>query len=195
MYKLKGTITYKDGSPVKSCDIILMDEKFKEIYKTYTDKSGNYELIVETGTYKHFVAVKDYKSKNLEYWSGNIPIYEDKVIDATIDRLEIYGLHTFFVEGSKNKNLLIYCRPMTLDALYQENPKYMPNIKDISIKVNGSTVSIIDYQTILEDKELSLEGLLINVAIEEDLLDENFNLLEIQITSTEDDLGQASVFF
>lgn len=198
MFKLNGKITYKDGSPVVSGDIILKDSNFKNLYQSYTNKNGEYDLIIEKGNYPFLMAVKDYGTENLEYWCKDIPVYENVTINASIDKIEIYGLHVFNIDGGAD-NLMIYCRPMNLDKLLKKEIPIIPdmNIDSLDITINDKKVEIIDYKEILEIdlEDNPIYGLTINVLKPDLLLDKGLNFLDIKINDKLNNFGQASIYF
>lgn len=114
MWSITGIISDKNGKAMNKVSVILMDKNFKEITSTMTNKDGEYCLNPEGNHYPFMVAFKDYKEKYLEFWCHNINLNKDIVINGSIDKLEIYGLHCFRILGAY-PSLTVYFRPMSLE--------------------------------------------------------------------------------
>jgi len=142
--KLQGVVTDFNNAPLEGAVVALKNTSFENLYETYTDKDGKYEIEVKKGLYYTFYACKDYRVNYLEYWAWNIPLYEDKVIDAKIDGLEIYGVNIFQVQGGYPA-LMIYFRPMSLT-------------RGLKLETDGNldSLEIIDISPELEKEDIEV---------------------------------------
>lgn len=111
--RLYGRITDFDGEPLQGAVVRLINDQFEDIYHTFTDKAGCYELLVRKGVYYTFYACRDYNVRFLEYWAWNVPLFDDFELNARIDGLEIYSLTAFRVKRGFPQ-LMLYFRPMSL---------------------------------------------------------------------------------
>ena len=64
---IHGKVTDFTGNPIADADVNLNNDKFKPLYSTKSDSSGNYKLAAKSGRYLSLFACKDYGTKNLEY--------------------------------------------------------------------------------------------------------------------------------
>lgn len=115
-FVISGRVTDFNGQPIDSATIRLKDKTFKDVYETLTDKNGNYSLKVKKGIYYCLYAIKlpDYRVNRLEYWTWNVPVFKDVVINPQYDRMEIYGINVFEPQVTPQETYMIYFRPMSL---------------------------------------------------------------------------------
>lgn len=111
--KLFGYTLDKNRSPISGAMVEVKDERFQTLYSAERDDNGYYEINATDGVYSFVIAVKDYGVNNLEYWCQNIDLHQNQRLDMPFDKLEVYGLHGFFVKGGLNA-LMAYFRPMNL---------------------------------------------------------------------------------
>lgn len=197
MSVITGIISDKNGKTMNDVCVTLMDEHFEQIVSTMTNENGEYCLNVEDKYYPFMIAVKDYKENYLEFWCQNINLTKDIVINASIDKLEIYGLHCFRVLGAY-PSLTVYFRPMSLEKYNKQEVDISPNIINDSIKVfiNNEDVKILNVNRVEEYcGDACMTAYLMQVSLPEKLLHENKNLLDIQILDLDRLFGQASIFF
>lgn len=199
--RVYGKVTYFNGEPVVNAIAQLRGEGFATIYGTKTNSRGEYELKVEKGRYLAFVTVKDYATKNLEYWAWNVPAYKDLEINAKIDSLEIYGINAFTVPGPSN--FYVYFRPMSLkkvqaSGMSREEQEKQPlidiapnlTVEDVEIRINGEAVKILDVTKV---KEFSSDGRAIYAYFVQPVLPDGWQTseyLHILITLTDSETGE-----
>ncbi|MBP1631257.1 MAG: carboxypeptidase regulatory-like protein [Bacteroidetes bacterium] len=113
---LSGTVTDFDGNPIDSVSVRLKNKKFENVYETLTDINGRFSLQVEKGNYYCLYAIKlsDYRKTKLEYWTWNVPIFEDIEINPQYNNMEIYGINVFEPQVGPYETYMIYFRPMSL---------------------------------------------------------------------------------
>ncbi|MGO1470729.1 MAG: carboxypeptidase-like regulatory domain-containing protein [Tissierella sp.] len=197
MWSITGIISDKNGKAMNKVSVILMDKNFKEITSTMTNKDGEYCLNPEGNHYPFMVAFKDYKEKYLEFWCHNINLNKDIVINGSIDKLEIYGLHCFRILGAY-PSLTVYFRPMSLEKYNNGEADISPNITNDSIKafINNEDIKILKVNKIKEYcGDTCLTAYLMQVSLPEGLLHKSENLLDIEILDLDGFFGQASIFF
>lgn len=115
-FTISGRVTDFTGHPIDSVTIRLKDKTFKNIYETLTDKNGNYSIEVKKGIYYCLYAIKlsEYRVNRLEYWTWNVPVFKDLVINPQYDRMEIYGINVFEPQVTPQETYMLYFRPMSL---------------------------------------------------------------------------------
>ncbi len=159
--KISGRVTDFRGKVIVDAEVEIMGCDFKTLYKTHSDASGRYKILVKPGTYLALMACKDYKSKNLEYWVWNVPAYKDLKINPRIDGLEIYAMNAF-IPQTPIRSIMIYFRPMSLKRVQNQGgvdvvkkmklvdiaPKILPD--DIEIKINGVRSEILEISSVNE---------------------------------------------
>ena len=110
--KVYGKVTDFEGTPVEGAQVIIMKKTFQPTYMTQTDAEGAYELVIEKGKCLAFITVKGYAEINLEYWAWNLIANADLEINARIDKLEVYAINAFKMQGAPG--FFIFFRPMSL---------------------------------------------------------------------------------
>jgi hypothetical protein len=194
---ITGIISNKNGERLNDVYVALMDSQFEEVVSTLTDKNGEYCLVAQDNYYPFMIAVKEYKENYLEFWCQNISMTKDININASIDKLEIYGLHCFRICGAYPA-LTVYFRPMSLEKYKKGESDLTPNITDDSVKVsiNKEDVKILKINRVEEYcGEDIMSAYLMQVSLPEVLLHKNENLLDVQILDLDGLSGQASIFF
>lgn len=191
-----GKIINKLGEPVENATVCVMDKFFEPLYTTYTDKKGNYKLDVENKEYPYLYAVKDYAVNNLEFWCQDIDLKENIEINAIIDKLEIYALKVFKIDGAYPA-LMIYFRPMSLANKLQGLTDLLPDIDKFEITINDkkSEVYVVNQVEEFVGNGQKVKGYLLHISIPEEGLKEFNNYLSIQIIDKDGNLGQASTYF
>jgi hypothetical protein len=176
--------------------VALMDKDFDKIYEVYTDEYGKYEIQAKKGTYPYLIAVKDYGVEFLEFWCQDIELKENLVIDASIDKLEVYGVKVFKVDGAY-PGLMVYFRPMSLEKFLENERDICPDIADIEVKINGEISEIFERNEVKEyggDLE-HMKAYLLHISIPKEGLKAKDNYLSLQIIDRNENLGQAGFFF
>ncbi|WP_346889934.1 carboxypeptidase-like regulatory domain-containing protein [Clostridium sp. UBA1056] len=191
-----GKIINKLGEPVENATICVMDKFFEPLHTTYTDKKGNYKLDVENKEYPYLYAVKDYAVNNLEFWCQDIDLKENIEINAIIDKLEIYALKVFKIDGAYPA-LMIYFRPMSLANKLQGLTDLLPDIDKFEITINDkkSEVYVVNQVEEFVGNGQKVKSYLLHISIPEEGLKEFNNYLSIQIIDKDGNLGQASTYF
>jgi len=151
MVTIKGKVTDFSGKPIVSAMIEAKTNLFEMKYHAFSDKNGNYSISVEQGTYIGISCVRlaDYGTNNLEFWAWNVPAHNDMTINMRYERLEVYGLNVFKIQGA-HRGYSIYCRPMSLTRYLEwgKNPtplmNFAPNPDKIRVEVtiNGSSAKV-----------------------------------------------------
>lgn len=215
--KVYGKITDFNGTHLSGAEVRLMNEKFEDIHVTFTDDEGRYEINAEKGVYFHFYACKDYKVNYLEYWAGNIPIYDDLELNAQIDGLEIYSLTAFPVKRSFPQ-LMLYFRPMSLkraneleavgnlnfkEKIVDESLKIIdisPELtkEDIEVQVNGEKSEVYEVNKVLEylSSRQSTYSYLVHVSLNKDVNKFEYNKVHLSLFDRKTgERGEGSVFW
>lgn len=114
--RIYGTVTDFHGQAIEGASVILKDSRFRPLHETLSDKNGKYVLSVPKGTYYCMYAVRpaDYRVSRLEYWTWNVPVYDDMEINPQYDRMEIYGINVFEPQVTPQETYMVYFRPMSL---------------------------------------------------------------------------------
>jgi hypothetical protein len=151
MVTISGKVTDFSGKPIVSAMIEAKTKLFDMKYHAFSDKNGNYSISVEEGNYIAFSCIRmaDYGKTNLEFWAWNVPAYNNMTINMRYERLEVYGLNVFRIQGAQ-RGYTIYCRPMSLTR-YLEWEKYPispmnlapnPDKMRVEVTINGSTAKV-----------------------------------------------------
>ncbi len=193
---ITGKITNKIGEPLENAIVGLKDRSFEDLQVTYTDEDGIYKLDVENRKYPFLYAVKDYAVKNLEFWCQDINLKEDIEISAAIDKLEIYGLKVFKVDGGYPA-LMVYFRPMSLIKHLKQESDIFPNIDKIEVKVNDEVLEIYVMNEVEEyiGNGQTCKACLVHVSLHKEKLKSIDNYLSVEIVDTDGNLGQAATYF
>lgn len=193
---IRGKITNKFGDPIESAIVALKNKKFEDLYTTNTNEDGNYELDVENREYPYLYAVKGYAVDNLEFWCQDIKLKENIEINASIDKLEIYGLKSFKIDGGY-PSIMIYFRPMSLVEHLKGNSDIFPDLDSIEVKINNEKCEIylINQVEELAGNGERMKACLLNISMPTYGLKESDNYLFVQIIDVDGNLGQASTYF
>lgn len=197
MSVIKGVITDKNKFTLDGVYVALLNSTFEEVSSATTNEQGEYSLEAEDGYYPFMVAVKEYGENFLEFWFQNINLENNITINAAIDKLEIYGLHCFTVKGAY-PSMMVYFRPMSLEKFKQSAKNICPNMESNSIKIsiNGYESEVYKVNKVEEyGKDCSMTAYLIQVSVPNELLPENKNILDVQVSDLDGLFGQASIFF
>ncbi len=190
--KISGYVKDKKGIGVEGATVEIKNENFETLYRTYSDSNGYYEMIAEGGRYPFLVSVKDYGEENLEYWCQNIDLSRDVRLDVSFDKLEIYGLHVFFVKGAY-PSLMVYFRPMSLEKFKNGEEDIAPDIREICVEIDNSKVEIYSKNKVGEfvgDRVIT--AYLLQVALPD--RESDWNRLGIEICDENCNYGRADIF-
>lgn len=190
--KLFGYTLDKNKTPVTGAMVLLKDDRFQTLYETESDESGYYEISAADGVYPFVIAVKDYAVNNLEYWCQNIDLRQDRRLDMPFDKLEVYGLHGFFVKGGLNA-LMVYFRPMSLAKFQAGETDIAPDIERIKATMDGAEAKIL---VVNEVKESTGDGDLTAylIQIENPKTQREWNRLDLEIWDQTGHFGVATIF-
>ncbi|MGL5716006.1 MAG: carboxypeptidase-like regulatory domain-containing protein [Paraclostridium sp.] len=196
MGTIRGKITNKSGEPIEKAIVALKNKEFEDLHVTYTDEDGNYKLHAENKEYPYLFIVKNFAVDNLEFWCKDINLKGDIEINASIDKLEIYGLKVFKIDGGYPA-LMIYFRPMSLVKHLNGDSDIFPNLDKIEVKINNekSEIYVVNQVEEFVGSTGTMKACLVQISIPEKGLKEIDNYLSVQITDKDGCLGQASTYF
>ncbi|MEW8957132.1 hypothetical protein [Clostridium sp.] len=148
-------------------------------------------------------ACKDYGVNYLEYWSWNIPIFDDMEINPRINGLEVYSIKAFRVQWGFPQ-LMIYFRPMSLSRSRSRSEEEKNDIapkltkEDIEVHINGERSEVYVVNRILEyvGENSYMTGYLIHVSLNKEVNKFTYNKIDVAIVDREtDERGEGSVFW
>ena len=159
--KISGYARDFDGRPLDSVVVHLKDKNFNDLYSTYSNKNGYYELKISASNYYCIYAIKEseYGKSRLEFWAWNIPAYKDLNINPSYNRLEVYVVNIFEPQVSLHETYMVYFRPMSLTRVLPLKDKDLKTYdiapdslseKDIDIKMNGTSTKIVSISKVSE---------------------------------------------
>lgn len=190
--RLRGHATDKNGAPVAHALIEVKGDDFVTLYCAQSGEDGSYEMDIPAGTYPFLAAVKDYAVNCLEYWCQNVPLQEELSLDVRFDKLEVYGLHPFFVKGGGN-SLMIYFRPMSLPKFLQGARDIAPEEITVRATVDGRELPVIRMNPVVETAgDVEMTAYLVQV--ESAGIEPSWRRLDIQIWDRDGNFGAASIF-
>lgn len=208
--KLHGTIADFQGQALQGAVVRLINDQFKDVYQTFTDEEGHYELLVGKGLYYSFYACKDYKINYLEYWAWNLPLYDDYELNARIDGLEVYSLTAFRIKRG-DPQLMLYFRPMSLirskstaDITVMQEGQEIINVcpalaaGDIKVTINHEISEIYEVNKVLEHagENQGIYAYLIHVSTNQVLNIYEYNRIDIEIFDKETtEYGEGTLFW
>lgn len=159
--RLYGRVTDFNGNPLDSVTVRLKNRKFENLYQGLTGVDGRFSLQVAKGTYYCLYAIKltEYRKTKLEYWTWNVPVYQDLEINPRYDNMEIYGINAFEPQVTPQETYRIYFRPMSLkkgnpikiekgDTINMAPEKIFPD--ELEIRINGRVAEIITMNKVIE---------------------------------------------
>ncbi len=156
---ISGKITDFENLPMDSVSIELKDSNFITVDSAMSAKGGLYSFKTKKNNYFALCAVKksDYAKSNLEFWTWNVPAHKDLTIDIQIEKIEIYGVNVFKIQGAFPA-YTIYMRPMSITR-FLDNRKQnettrsiAPNIDsvEINVSIDGQRLKIYSIQKVNE---------------------------------------------
>lgn len=188
---LQGHATDKNKAPIAGALIEVKGENFNTLFSTESDEKGYYKLDIPAGNYPFLTAVKDYATNCLEYWCQNIPLHNDLSLDVSFDKLEIYGLHVFFVKGGGN-SMMVYFRPMSLPKFQQGASDIAPEDITIRVLVDHQEMPVIAANPVKEYAgDRAMSAYLIQVQTNGNTM---WRRLDLQIRDKDDHYGAATIF-
>jgi hypothetical protein len=163
--RVNGRVMSFDGKPVAGAEVALKAANFENVAAVRSGADGSYSLTVEQGLYIALTAVKDYQTKNLEYWAWNIPAFGEVQVNPRFDRLEVYALNAWRPQGAYPSYQICF-RPMSLmktaaavmKAGGMEGLAKLPLLDiapdlgtgDIEVKINGGRVDVLRVNKVRE---------------------------------------------
>ncbi len=172
-FKLYGKVTDFNSNPIDSAKVILKDRDFKDIYKTITDKDGNYSMQVAEGTYYCLYAIRpnEYGKTKLEYWAWNIPVYKDLKINPQYDKMEIYGINAFEPRVSPFNTYFVFFRPMSLTKFLmltnnRNKKEFEKKAVELHDTINIAPKSISTNELLIKINEIKVKILSVQKVVE-----------------------------
>jgi hypothetical protein len=209
---ISGRVTNFDGQPIGGAQIMLKDDGFHDVATAASEKDGHYSLQAPKGRYMALAAVKDYQTKNLEYWAWNVPADRDLEINPRFHRIEVYAINAWRPQGAY-PSYQIYFRPMSLTKVIkkvmeaggmdklQELPviDIAPELetKDIKVSINDRSVAVLAVSRVREaaGPQQFMFGYLIQVALPEETSETEYSVITITLTDpATGDMGEGSLF-
>lgn len=189
--KIFGKITDFDNIPLSNAEIQLMDKDWNVVYRTESNKSGEYELVVEKNIYFALYGCKDYKVNYLEFWGWNIHAFKDLEINMKTDGIELYAINAFKAQyklNGTNETMHLYFRPMSLkryktsdnyDCIIDIAPKL--ELSDITVEINNTKSNILSLDMVKEcaGENKYIYSYLTQISVDKSVV--NNNLYEIKI--------------
>ena len=191
---INGIVKDKYNNPIQNATIELKNEHFETILKTNTNKDGFFS-IKSTNECKYLIAIKDYRINYLEYWATNINFWDDINInlDIIIDKLEIYGLNAFVVNGAYD-SIFLYFRPMSLVKYLSNESNICPSIKSIEIKIDNASTSLLGINKVKE----SIGNEYMNAHLVQVKKDVGktfiWNKIDVKVIDDDNNVGMASLY-
>jgi len=163
--RIFGLVTDFKNQPIADASIELKDSRFETVAAATSGPDGSYSLTAPNGEYMALLAVKDYRTKCLEYWAWNVPADGELEINPRFDRLEVYALNAWRPQGGY-PSYQMYFRPMSLTRTMKriEEAGSMEGLGklalidiapvlaagDIAITIDGEAVGILKINKVLE---------------------------------------------
>lgn len=154
-FTITGTLSDYNGNPLEHGEVILKGSGFKDLEKVHSNEKGNFVLTAPKGEYVALYAVKDYKTRFLEFWYWDLSLTRDYHLDIKIDGLEIYGMKAW----RSYSGAIIFFRPMSLQRYKQlgDHPKdkpalIAPNLRhqDVKVTIDGQQTKIWELTKVKE---------------------------------------------
>ena len=190
--KLYGYTLDKAGIPIVGASVELKDERFQTVCEAISGEDGYFEIHAEDRQYPFLTVVKDYAVNYLEFWCQNLDLRQDLRIDASFDKLEIYGLHVFSVKGGFNA-CMVYFRPMSLVKALAGETDIAPDIQKIQVKLDGKEARILCTNPVKEFAGGSERNAYL-LHVENPNADRKWNRLDVEIWDAEGHFGAAAIF-
>jgi hypothetical protein len=157
LHTISGKVTDFDGRPIAGATVEAKSTSFDALYSTRSDAEGRYSLKLEDGLYQSMTCIRmaDYSKSNLEYWAWNVPVHADMTLNIRYDKLEVYGVNVFKVQGGP-AGLFAYFRPMSLTRVKGKDPKKDPDIAppdgemELAVEVNGEAAKLDTLERVKE---------------------------------------------
>lgn len=168
---ISGKVTDFNNNPIDSAIVEIKNDNFKTMYSTYSNKNGNYSMNIDEGLYIALTCIRmrDYGTNNLEFWAYNIQAYESMTLNIHYDKLEIYGVNVFKIQGAY-PGYSIYFRPMSLTRFKNKMNDISPSIEnlDLTVELNEKKVKINSVQKVLEyNNNQKIFGFLIQTELDQ----------------------------
>lgn len=203
---IRGKITDFENRPVANALVMLKGTDFSGfVDTTYSDSVGQYAMTVKSGKYSGLAIVNmdEYAKTKLEFWAFEIPAFDHFQIDARYDKLEVYGVNVFQIQGGY-PGYTIYFRPMSLSRFLRDDaaaPQGMAKMCtpadhiEVQVEINDSPVKVNTIQQVNEFAgQQSVLGYLIHTDLGKSS-PERYDKIRLVITDKENgDKGEAIYF-
>lgn len=209
---IKGYVTDYEGNPLNNVSVGWQDADFsREIFGTTTNEEGYYEASVRKGRYCNISALDmdrymvtgselPEEEQRLEFWGWNFIADRDTLFNIQYDRLEIYGVNVFQVQGGAN-GYNIFCRPMSLSRYFKDKDASIappPNQLEVQVTIDGENVPVRMVQPVKEywSEDEFIDAYLLFVDPPNSRTELPYHLFRIQMTDLEyGDKGEATYHY
>lgn len=114
---ISGTVSDKNGIPVKKCDVFFNKTAWIDDNSIHVtcDEKGFYSAEIEPGLYNSVYVCDEelYGKSKLEFWGWNLNLEASQTLDAQFDTMEVFSLSAWASNGGSN-SLFVSFRPMNL---------------------------------------------------------------------------------
>lgn len=229
---IDGIVSDYNGNCISNCSVMFQNSNFNVLFETKTDINGRYRITIPKGKYSNMGAINmdtyphtmkpgtENKDLRLEFWGWNVIADRDTTINIRYDRMEVYGLHVFQIQGSVPA-YQIYFRPMSLtrflfnkkitDAKHNEDlsdivqtassetarcDNIAPSIDkaDIKVWIDGEEVPILMKQQIKEYYDAVEYGIAYYITVDKPIKRTSlpYRIFKVELTDIENgDRGEA----
>jgi len=155
---ISGYVTDFNNNPLDSVTVKLMNKSFEDQYVTISDQAGYYEIIVAKGEYYCLYALKisEWLKTRLEYWTWNVPAYNNMVINPKYNRLEIYGMNAFEPQIGPFDTYMVFFRPMSLTKILEYTNRTNKQNFEKNANLHKDTIDIAPNMITKEDLRVSI---------------------------------------
>jgi hypothetical protein len=193
MHVISGKLTDFSDNPLNGGQIILKGDDFEDLLTVVTDDEGRFTLSAKSNTYNALYAVKDYKTKFLEFWFWDLPLNRDLDLHIKIDGLEIYGIKAWRTW----RGALVYFRPMSLKrygALGRPDKTKLAlispqlRIEDINVSLDGRSTQVWAINKVQEKADSSenyMDAYLIHIDDQRSTKGKDWQMLRIELFDRE----------
>ena len=137
-----GKVTDRNGDPITKCEVFFNRETWitDESIRAECDASGTYLIAVPKGHYNSvYICDEDkYGKTALEFWGWNLDIEEERVLDVTFDKLEVYSLAVWNSNGGRSGSCY-----MRVAIIQLERPVLMEGTHLVRIKITDHETGAI----------------------------------------------------
>lgn len=214
---VSGTVSDFEGNPLGNVTVAWKGPDFNDVVKTVSDESGRYEAVLPKGRYYSMIAV-DFdryphtaaeglppEEMRLEFWGWNYIADKDTTLDIRYDRLEVYGLNAFRIQGAYPA-FTVFFRPMSLTRMIGQMEKGDdpnihgapdPSAADIKVWIDGERVTVHTVRTIKEHigGDNYADAYLMSVGLPSVATEDPYHFFRVEMTDLDNgDRGEAVYF-